>query len=409
MNQRRFTTKAIHGNTLKADVQRALKYPIYAGVAFDFASAEDLEDAFAGRNPSHAYSRITNPTVEAFENKMTALEHGLASIAVASGMAAISNVFLNILRQGDHLVAASSLFGGTCSLLKNVLEPFGIETTFVDIDRLDEIEEAIRSNTRAVFFETISNPKMNVPDVAGIVELAHAHDMTVIVDGTVTSPCLFDAKSYGVDIEVHSSTKWISGGATSVGGVIVDLGNFNWKKRPALEKYHRVGQWAFIARLRGEVYRETGGCLSPFHAYLQSLGLETLALRVRQSCENAMQIAQFLEQNEPVVSVNYPGLPNSPSYEIATAQFHGGYGGVLAFELKDKASCFTFLNKLNLIKRATNLGDNTTLILHPASTIFANFPKAEREAMGVPEGLIRVAVGIEDVEDLIEDIQQALK
>lgn len=409
MKQPGFNTKSIHGRVLKQDVHRALKFPIYAGVAYDFASAEDIEAAFADRKPAHAYSRITNPTVEAFEQKMTALENGFASIAVASGMAAITNVCMNILQQGDHLIAAASLFGGTCSLFKHVLGPFGIDTTFVDIDNLDEIEQAIRDRTRGIFFETIANPKMNVPDIVKIAELAHANNMVVIVDSTMTTPYLFQAKDYGVDIVVHSTTKAISGGATSVGGVIVDLGTFSWKKSEALKNFHKRGQWAFIARLRKEVYREMGACLSPFHAYLQSLGLETLALRIQQSCDNTLKIAQFLEQCEPVLRVNYPGLPSSPYHEIARKQFNGGYGSVLAFELKDKPACFVFLNKLNLIKRATNLGDNTTLIIHPASTIFAGFSQEEREAMGVPDGLIRLAVGIEDVEDLIEDIQQALE
>ncbi len=409
MDNLRFNTKSIHGKVMKGDIHRAIKYPIYAGVAYDFASAEDIEAAFIDRKPAHAYSRSTNPTVAAFENKMTALENGFASIAVASGMAATTNVLLNIFQQGDHLVSASSLFGGTSSLLKNVLKPFGIETTFVDINNLKEIEQAIRDRTRAIFFETIGNPKMNVPDIAKIVELAHSRDIVLIADSTMTSPYLFNAKAYGIDIVVHSSTKWISGGATSVGGVIVDLGNFDWKKVETLKKFHKREQWAFIARLRKEVYRETGACLSPFHAYLQSLGLETLSLRVERSCENTLKIAQFLEQRESVVNVSYPGLPNSPYHEIATKQFNGRYGSVLAFELKDKATCYAFLNRLNLIKRATNLGDNTTLILHPASTIFANFSQEEREIMGVPERLIRLAVGIEDVEDLIEDIQQALE
>ncbi|MCP4399619.1 MAG: O-acetylhomoserine aminocarboxypropyltransferase/cysteine synthase [bacterium] len=409
MKQHGFNTRSIHDAVPKQDVHQAIRYPLYAGVAYDFASAEDIEAAFASKIQAHVYSRSTNPTVEAFERKLNSLEGGFASIAVASGMAAITNTLMNLLQQGDHMVSAASLFGGSCSLFQNVLEPFGVETSFVDIDRLDEIEEAIAERTKVIFFETISNPKMNVPDVAGIVELAHAKNIVVIADATMTPPCLFQAKRYGVDVVIHSTTKAISGGATSVGGAIVDLGNFDWKKLEALRDYHKFGEWAFIARLRKDVYREMGACLSPFSAYLQSLGLETLTLRVRQSCENTMKIARFLERPEPVLCVNYPGLPSSPYHEIATKQFHGGYGGVLTFELSDKASCFAFLNRLELIKRATNLGDNSSLILHPASTIYAKFSPEQREAMGVPDGLIRLSVGIEDVEDLIEDLQQALE
>ncbi len=409
MAQPGFTTQSIHGKTLKEDAHRAIKFPIYAGVAYDFASAEDLEAAFLGRKPEHAYSRITNPTVEAFEHKVTALEQAFASVAVASGMAAATTVFLNLLQQGDHVVASSSLFGGTISLLQNVLQPFGIATTFADIDSLHAIEQALQENTRIIFFETISNPKMNVPDIARIVELAHSRNIVVVVDGTMTTPYLFDAKAFGVDIVIHSSTKAISGGATSVGGVIVDMGLYNWKTVPALQRFHRFGKFAFVARLRKEVYRETGACLSPFHAYLQSLGLETLALRMQRSCDNTLRVAEFLAHQSDVVKVNYPGLPDSPYHEIARQQFPKGSGTVFSFELQDKAACFAFLNALQLIRRATNLADNTSLIIHPASTIFVQFSLEERLSMGVPEGLIRLSVGIEDIEDVIADISQALE
>ena len=404
----RFNTKAIHGRIVKEDVQHSIKYPIYAGVAYYFESAEDIEGAFTGRKPAHTYTRITNPTVEAFEQKMTLLEDGLVSIGVSSGMAAITNVTLALLKSGENIVSANSLFGGTYSLLDKTLRPVGIETRFVDIDDLSSVNNAIDENTRILFFETITNPKMNVPDIEKLVRIAHEKNVVVMVDNTITSPHLLQAKRYNIDISIHSTTKFISGGASSVGGVIVDLGTFDWTKIPALERFHKFGQMALLARLRKEVYRDLGSCLAPQAAHLQSLGLETLSLRVDKCCSNALAMAQFLKELPQVKSVNYPGLSDSPYNELAKNQFGDKYGSILTFELEDKATCFRFENKLQLIKRATNLGDNTTLIIHPASTIFAEYAPEARIDMGVTEGLLRLSVGIEDVEDLKDDILQAL-
>ena len=410
-----FNTKAIHGDVLKEDVHRAIRYPIYAGVAFHFETAEDIEDAFAFRKPAHAYSRVTNPTVEAFERKLNAIEGGRGAIAVASGMAAISNVFFNLLRQGENIVSANSLFGNTYSFFKKTLKNFGIETRFVDMDDLNQLYEAVDGKTRALFLETISNPKMNVPDISKIVEIAHEKEqalgpgIAVIVDGTVTTPYLFRGREFSVDVVVHSSTKLISGGATSIGGVIVDLGNCRWTGFPSLEHYQKLGGMSFLVRLRTEVYRDVGACMAPQIAYLQGLGLETLSLRVEKVCQNTMAVAEYLERHEKIVRVNYPGLPDSPFHALAKKQFNNRFGGILTFELADKKTCFRFLNRLKIIKRASNLGDNTTLIIHPASTLFREFRQEEKETMNVTEGLIRLSVGIEDVEDLIGDIEQALR
>ena len=410
-----FNTKAIHGDVLKEDVHRAIRYPIYAGVAFHFETAEDIEDAFAFRKPAHAYSRVTNPTVEAFERKLNAIEGGRGSIAVASGMAAISNVFFNLLKQGENIVSANSLFGNTYSFFKKTLKNFGIETRFVNMDDLNQVYDAVDEKTRALFFETISNPKMNVPDISKIVEIAQKKEqalgpgIAVIVDGTVTTPYLFKGREFGVDVVVHSSTKLISGGATSIGGVIVDLGNCRWAGFPSLEHYQKLGEMSFLVRLRTEVFRDVGACMAPQIAYLQGLGLETLSLRVEKVCHNTMAVADFLERHEKIVRVNYPGLPDSPFHALAKKQFNNRFGGIVSFELADKKTCFRFLNRLKIIKRASNLGDNTTLIIHPASTLFREYSQEEKETMDVTEGLIRLSVGIEDVEDLIGDIEQALR
>lgn len=403
-----FETKAIHGDFKEKDPHRAVRFPIYAGAAHYFDTAEDLEDAFAFRKPAYVYSRIANPTVSIFEQKMNALEEGLGAVAVASGMAAISNTLLCLLRQGENIVTARALFGNTYSLLLNVLQPFGIDVRFVDFDDLSAVESAMDKNTRIVFMETISNPKMIVHDIQQISEIAHQKGAIVVVDSTLTTPFLFKAKSYGVDIAVHSSTKLISGGATSIGGVIIDLGNHDWERVPALDAYRKYGEFAFLGRLRKEVYRDLGACMAPQTAYLQNLGLETLSLRIEKVCKNALLISEFIKEMSSVKAVYYPGLADSPYHKIATRLFEGHFGGVLSFELMDKRSCFDFLNRLKIIKRATNLGDNTSLILHPESTIYREFSKEEKRDMGVTDQLIRLSAGIENIKDLMGDIDQAI-
>jgi O-acetylhomoserine (thiol)-lyase len=368
-----------------------------------------MADVFSGRKASHAYTRISNPTVEAFERKITALESGVASVAVASGMAAISTTFLNLLTAGENIVSTSSLFGGTYTLFKKILSPFGVETRFVPAEDLDAIEAAIDGHTRAIFTETISNPCMIVADFEGMSHIAWKHRIPVIADSTVTTPYLFHARDFSVNIVLHSTTKYISGGATSMGGVIVDLGNFDWSQIPALADYDRFREAAFIARLRKEVYRETGSCLSPHNAYLQTLGMETLGLRMERICGNANSMAEFLSTHHAVKSVRYPGLPSSPFHDLARRQFNGLFGGILSLNLLGKAACFRFLNKLSLVSRASNLGDNKTLALHPASTIFAGFTEGEMKALGIDDTLIRISFGIEDIDDLREDIGQALE
>lgn len=403
-----FSTRAIHGAGPGTEPRRALQFPIYAGVAHDFESAEAMGATFSGRKAAFAYSRIANPTVDAFEKKMALLEDGLGSVAVSSGMAAISTTLLTLLAAGDNIVSSSSLFGGTFSLFRNVLSPLGIETRFVPIDDPDAIEAAIDGQTRAIFLETISNPRTVVPDFAEVSRIARAHRLVLIADSTATTPYLFSAKRHGADIALHSTTKYISGGATSMGGAIVDLGTFDWSAVPALEGYHRFREMAFLARLRKEVYRDTGSCMSPYDAYLQSLGLETLALRMERVCENARAIAEFLAGEDAVRSVDYPGLPSSPYHDLANRQFDGRYGGVLAFSLPDKASCFRFLNRLRLMRRSSNLGDNKSLALHSSTTIYVEFTAEEQKAMGVDDTIIRLSVGIEDPDDIIADLRQAL-
>lgn len=405
-----FTTKAIHVPFLKQDPHGSLHMPVYESVSFEFETAEEIEAAFLGRRPRHVYTRTTNPTVEHLEQKIKHVTGAFAVAAVSSGMAAIANTILGIAQQGDNLVTTKSLFGNTYSLLERTLGPWGLEARYADFTRPETIEAQIDGNTRALFFETITNPQLEVADIPALGAIARRHKILLIADTTLTPLYFFNSRDYGVDLEVLSGTKYLSGGATTVGGLILDNGTYDWTQNPKLENDARqFGPFALVTKLKREVYRNLGACLSPHNAYLQSLGLETLALRADRSCSNTKALAEFLSQHPRVKKVNYPGLESSPYHEIATRLFGVRCGALLTFELASKAECFAFLNKLKLLRRATNLNDNKTLALHPASTIFCEYPADLRQAMGVPETLIRLSVGIEDVDDLIADLTQALE
>ncbi|MEJ2691363.1 MAG: PLP-dependent transferase [Deltaproteobacteria bacterium] len=359
-----FTTKAIHGIGPRKDPHGSLRVPVYDSVAFEHENAESLQSSFAGRKPAHVYSRITNPTVEDFEQKILLLSDGRAALAVSSGMAAISST----------------------------------------------LQRAIDSATCAVFLETVTNPQLEVADIATISQITREQAVPLVVDNTLTTPYLFNSRDAGVDIELLSSTKYISGGATSVGGVIIDNGTFDWRQSEKLAgKARSYGAMAFIGSLRQEIYRNVGACLSPHNAYLQSLGLETMGLRIEKSCRNAMAVATFLQQHPKVRAVHYPGLEDSPFHETATAQFGRRYGGLLTFDLQSKKDCFSLMNNLEIIRRATNVNDNKTLILHPASTIFAEYPEEEKVTMGIRPTTLRLSVGIEDQDDLLDDLQRGLE
>jgi len=406
----RLITKILHTRFLKEDPHGSLHMPVYDDVTFEFKSAEDLELAFQGRKPSHMYSRISNPTIEHFEQKVKALSAAAGVMALSSGMAAISNTILAIARAGDNIVTSKHLFGNTYSLFEQTLKEWGLQARYADLTKPGEAIKLVDNKTKALFFETITNPQLEVADVSLLAKLFRPRNILIIADTTMTPPYLFSAKEFGVDIEVISSTKWMSGGATSVGGLIIDHGTYDWKQSDKLQKDAvKFGPHAFINRLRREVYRNIGACMSPHNAYLQSLGLETLPLRVDVACDNTKNIAEFLEGHKAVKSVNYPGLKSSPYYAVAKKQFNDKPGALLTFDLASKEQCFGFLNRLKLIRRATNLQDNRTLILHPASTIFCEYNDKLKNEMGVRETMIRLSVGIEDYRDLIEDIKQALE
>jgi O-acetylhomoserine (thiol)-lyase len=405
-----FTTKSVHGTRSNRDIYGSLRPPLYDSVAFEFNESRDLELAFAGKKPSHAYSRITNPTVEELEQRIRLLCDAFGVIAVSSGMAAITNTIMALAHTGSNIVTTRHLFGHSLSLFSQTLGRWGLQTRFADMTVPSTLESTIDENTALIFLEVISNPQLEVTDIATICEIAARKNIPVVLDGTLTTPYLYNSKNAGVAIEIISSTKHISGGATSVGGLIIDNGVFDWHKTPILsDMSDRFGPGAFLMRLRKEVYRNTGACLSAHNAWLQILGLETLSLRIDASCRNAETIADFLQGEKKVLAVHYPGLESSPWHAVAARQFPRGFGSILTFELSGKDTCFTFMDNLKLIRKATNLNENKSLIIHPASTIFAEFNPGDRAAMGISEGLIRLSVGIEDSDDLLHDIREGLQ
>jgi O-acetylhomoserine (thiol)-lyase len=405
-----FTTRAIHAPFLKKDPHGALHLPVYDSVAFEFGTAEETEEAFLGKRPRHTYTRITNPTVEHLEQKIRHVTGACAVVAVSSGMAAIANTILSIARQGENIVTTKLIFGNTYSLFERTLKPWGLETRYADFARPETVASQIDGNTRALFCETITNPQLEVADIRALGAIARRHKIPLVVDTTVTPLYFFNSRDCGVDIEVLSATKYLSGGATTVGGLIIDNGTYDWRHNPKLEQEaQQFGPFTLVTKLKREVYRNLGACLAPHNAYLQSLGLETLALRADRSCQNARTLAEFLSRHPRVKKVNYPGLATSPYHEVAARLFGARCGALVTFELASRQECFALLNKLKMVRRATNLNDNKTLALHPASTIFCEYPADLKRQMGVPETLIRLSVGIEDVEDIVADVSQALE
>lgn len=405
-----FTSKAIHTKFLKKDAHGSLHYPIYDSVAFEYDSAEDIELAFHGKKQGHMYTRITNPTVEHFEQKIKNVSGAFGVVALSSGMAAISNLIIAIAQSGDNIITTKHLFGNTYSLFEKTLKPWGLKVKYANLTDPDSIKSLIDKNTRAIFFETITNPQLEVVDIKKLSEIAKKNNILLVADTTITPIYFADLKGLGVNIELVSSTKYISGGATTVGGLIIDYGTFDWNNNPKFTNdAKKYGTFTFLIKLKRESYRNLGACLSPHNAYLQSLGLETFALRADKSSANTLAIAKFLEKEPKVKNVNYPGLQSSKYYQITKKQFGERSGGLITFDLSSKEESFAFMNKLQVIRRATNLNDNKTLIIHPASTIYGEYTEKLKKEMGVGEAMLRLAVGIEDIEDLIEDIKTGLE
>jgi O-acetylhomoserine (thiol)-lyase len=407
----KFSTRVISEEFNKEDVHGAITMPVYRNAAFEFADSESIAAAFQYKEEvaSHTYTRITNPTVENLERKIKTASGAENVMMVASGMAAISDTFLTLAYAGSNIVTSPHLFGNTFSLLKFTLAAFGVEVRFVNTDNIEEIAAAIDENTCAFFCELITNPHLEIADLPEISKLLRTRNVPMIVDTTIIAWCGFDARKAGVDIEVVSTTKYVSGGATGIGGAILDYGTFDWAHNKRLERVNKtVGMSQFSFKLKREIARNMGAVLDPDSAYQQALGMETLQLRFEKMSASAYELACFLSAEKQVVKVGYTKLESSPYKKISDKLFCGNPGAMLTFNLESKEACYCFMDKLQIIRRATNLFDNKTLIIHPESTIYGTFAPEMKELMGIEDNLMRLSVGLEDVEDLKKDILQAL-
>lgn len=404
----KYTTKALHTKYPKEDTFGALRVPIYQNAAFEYASSQELEDVFTGKTAGHTYSRATNPTIEELENKIKSITSAQGVVATSSGMAAISNTLFALLKSGDNIITTNKLFGHTLSFFQTTLVDFGIDVRYVDISSIESIKNAIDTNTKVIFFETISNPELIIPDIKTITNLAKEHNILTVVDTTMTPFYLFDSKKHGIDIDVLSATKYISGGGTTVGGLIIDNGNYDWKNYANLENFYtKFGFFTFLAKLKKQTFRNIGSCLSPQNAYMLSLGLETLALRADKAKDNTKDVTYFLSSHPKIKSVNYPLLKTNQFYDRAKEYFLFP-GSILTFDLEDKQTAYKFMDKLQLIRRSTNIQDNKSLIIAPYYTIYSEYTDEQKRSFGLREGTLRLSIGIEDIEDLIEDLSQAL-
>jgi O-acetylhomoserine (thiol)-lyase len=406
-----FATQAIHSGFSKDEKTGATVVPIYETAAFAYNTAEDLADAFQGRKFGYLYTRIANPTVTALEQRINVLESGRGALAAASGMAAITTAVYTLIQPGMEILSGSSLFGGTLQLFQEIFHTFGITVHYVDPTDWKAFETALSPRTGLIFLETLGNPKLDVPDISEIARLAKENNIPLVVDSSLTTPYLFKAKEYGVSVVIHSTSKYISGSGQTIGGVLVDLGNYDWSQARSdrlRATAQKAGEYAFLARARRQILQNTGSCLSPFNAYLQNLGLETLALRMEKHCANALTLAGYLAEHPQIREVIYPGLEKHPNHQTAQNQFKGRYGGLLTIRLGTPERCFQFIRRLQIARNLANLGDAKTLVIHPASTIYCNCSEAEQAIAGVYPDLIRVSVGIEGLTDIIQDFDQAL-
>ncbi len=386
------TTKAIHTPYQRRDAYDALQMPVYNCMAFEFDNAEVMADAFCGRTDAPDYSRVLNPTVTHFEQRVANISGAKEVSAFTSGMAAISAMIMSVASAGRNIVTSRHLFGNTYLLLTGTLRRFGVEARLVDLTDKEMVEKAVDENTCCIFLESVTNPQTEVADVVELSRIARTNGIPLIADTTIVPFTQFDGKSLGLDFQVVSSTKYISGGATSLGGLIIDYGNF-----PEVSRL-----------IKKDAVFNFGGYMSPQAAYMQILGLETLDVRYSRQAQTALEIARRLESVPEVLAVGYPGLESHPHHEIFRKLYGENAGAMVTFDLADAGECFKFIDSLKLIHRATNLFDNRTLAIHPASTIFGPLAEAERKAMDVKDTTIRLSIGLENVEDIWGDISQSL-
>ena len=421
--QYNFETLQLHAGQRPDAETKSRAVPIYQTTSFVFEDVQEAEDLFALRKPGNIYTRIGNPTVAVFEERMAALERGVGALATASGMAALTYTILGLAHAGDHVVAATTLYGGIFNLLKETLPRYGVTTTFVDIENLDEVEAAIQDNTKLVLIETLGNPLINIPDIEKVADISHGHQIPLVADNTFGTPYLINVFEHGVDISVHSATKFIGGHGTTIGGVIVDSGKFDWAasgKFPQFVKedpsYHNIsytrdiGAAAFIVALRVQLLRDTGAAISPFNAFLLLQGLETLSLRVDRHIENTKKIVDFLESHPKVEKVNYPSLPSSPYYDLAQKYFPKGAGSIFTFHVKGDASdAGKFIDQLEIFSNLANVADAKSLVVHPYTTTHSQLSDEDLAACGVTPNQVRLSIGLENADDLIEDLRLALE
>lgn len=407
-----FATRQIHAGQVPDPTTNSRAVPIYQTSSYVFNDADHAANLFALNEFGNIYTRIMNPTHDVFEQRLASLEGGVGGLATGSGQAAESIAIFTFLEAGDEIVSAASLYGGTYNLFAVTLPKHGIHTTFVDPSNLDNFREAITDRTKALYVETIGNPKLDIVRVRDVADIAHEAGLPLIVDNTFATPYLFRPIEHGADIVIHSATKWIGGHGTSIGGIIVDAGTFDWTngKFPKMEEYvERFGNLAFILRARVEPYRDLGPALSPFNSFLFLQGVETLSLRVERHCSNAQTVAEWLDADPRVDWVNYPGLASHPDHAVASEQFSGGFGGVLNFGIRGgREAGRELINNVRLFSLLANVGDAKSLIIHPATTTHEQLTDEQQAAAGVTSDLIRLSIGIEDVADIIDDLDYAI-
>ncbi len=417
-----FETKQLHiGQEIPDPTTDSRAVPIYQTTSYVFKNSAHAAARFSLQDAGNIYGRLTNSTQDVFEKRMASLEGGIAALAVASGAAALSYTFQNLAQIGDHIVSSKSIYGGTYNLLAHTLPQYGITTTFVNIHHLDDVRNAVKENTKAIFLETLGNPNSDVADIQALADIAHENHIPLVIDNTFGTPYLIRPIEYGADIVVHSATKFIGGHGTTLGGVIVDSGNFDWEKSgkfPSLVEpnpsYHgvsftkAVGKAAFVTKIRAILLRDMGACISPLSAFLLLQGLETLSLRVERHIENALKVVEYLNNHPKVKKVNHPSLPDHPDHELYTKLFPNGAGSIFTFEIEGGAKeAQDFIDRLQIFSLLANVADVKSLVIHPASTTHSQLNEQELLEQGIKPNTIRLSIGTESIKDIIADLEQA--
>ena len=422
MSEYKFETLQLHVGQEQADsATDSRAVPIYQTTSYVFHNSEHAAARFGLTDAGNIYGRLTNSTQDVLEKRVAALEGGVAALAVASGAAAISYTIEALARSGDHIVAQKTIYGGSYNLLAHTLAPFGVETTFVDVHNLSEVENAIKENTKAIFLETLGNPNSDIPNIDAISEIAHRHGIPLVIDNTFGTPYLIRPIEHGADIVVHSATKFLGGHGTTLGGIIVDSGNFDWKasgKFPQIAEanpsYHGVsfvdaaGKAAFVTYIRAILLRDTGATISPFNAFLLLQGIETLSLRIERHAENTKKVVEYLNNHPKVEKVNHPSLESHPQHELYKKYFPNGGGSIFTFQIKGgKDEAWKFIDNLKIFSLLANVADVKSLVIHPASTTHSQLTEKELSEQGIGQNTIRLSIGTEHIDDIIADLENS--